>query len=153
MTPKSVVGYKQRLDHLFSRVAALSYDSELQAHWACYLCVLVSGFLEVSVSALYEEYARDTANANTADYVSSQLSRFRNPNMARILELTRRFSRQWEECLRMQTQGQLKDAVDSIVALRNQIAHGVYTTLTYQRMWSYYACVVKVVDLIDRLRV
>lgn len=42
--------YKQRLDNLFEQISAISDNFELKAHWARYLCVLVAGFIETSIS-------------------------------------------------------------------------------------------------------
>ena len=41
-----VIRYQQRLDDLFKKIVAFAEDIELQSHWARYLCILVSGFLE-----------------------------------------------------------------------------------------------------------
>ncbi len=144
------MSYKQRLDHLFGKVAALSCDLELQAHWARYLCVLTSGFLEVSVSAIYTEYARSNTQPRIANFVSSQLRRFPNPKMNRIIELARQFSGEWADRLQRDTDGALKDAVDSIVDNRNAIAHGGNIGITYHRIRDYYARALRVVELIDR---
>ena len=141
--------YKQRLDSLFQQIPALSEDIELQAHWAKYLCVLVSGFMEISVRTIYSQYAREKAEPRVANFVYSQLKSFHNPKMEKILELTKSFSPEWEDNLRNATEGELKDAVDSIVANRNRIAHGEDVGITYVRMHSYYQNIIKTVRLIS----
>jgi len=143
------VRYKQRLDNLFSQVSAFSSDIELQSHWARYLCILVSGFLETSVQAIYTQYAKERAAENVANYVTSRLRRFTNPNMEDILRLAGTFNQEWRHCLGVATEGELKEAVDSIVANRNRIAHGADVGLTYVAIKRYYQNVVKVVDLIE----
>jgi hypothetical protein len=47
MTLVEVTRQKQRIDDLFK----LSNDlpGEVQAHWSRYLCILIAGFLEISV--------------------------------------------------------------------------------------------------------
>lgn len=146
---REVLRYRRRLDHLFGQIAVLSEDHELQAQWARYLCILVSGFLEVSVRAIYGEYARNKAVPYVANFVDSQLEFFRNPKMGSILDLTGAFSREWEEKLRDATEGQLKTAVDSVVANRHRISHGEDVGITYTRIKEYYASVLKVVEIID----
>jgi hypothetical protein len=86
-----VVRYQQRLDSLFEKVKDIS-DIELQSHWARYLCILVSGYLETSVRAIYNEYSRKRTDENVANYVSSRLKGFQSPKMANIVDLTRAFS-------------------------------------------------------------
>ncbi len=144
-----VVRYQQRLDNLFSKAGTLSTDIEVQAHWARYLCVLVSGFIEMAVRETYSQYARNKAAPYVANFVDGRLRGFQNPNMERILQLTRLFSPQWEEHLRNSIEGEPKDAIDSIVANRNRIAHGEDVGITYVRIKSYYESAIKVVEVIE----
>jgi|SRR5438552_7125557 len=142
--------YKQRLDYLFKQISALPSDPELQSHWARYLCVLVSGFIETSVIAIYTKYAEDKSTKQIASYVERQLDRFQNPTMERILSLTYSFSTDWGHELKKATEGELKAAIDSIVANRNNIAHGQDVTITYARIHEYYKSAVKVIEMIDK---
>jgi hypothetical protein len=143
-----IVRYQQRLDALFEKGKDIS-DLELQSHWARYLCILVSGYLETSVRAIYGEYTSKRADENVANYVSSRLGSFQSPKMGNILELTRAFSRQWAEELENATEGELKESVDSIVANRHNIAHGRDVGISYVTIREYYQNAVKVVELIE----
>ena len=149
MNNPEAVRHRQRLDHLFKRIADFSQDLELQSHWARYLCVLASGFLEISVRSIYGQYARQKSVPYVANYVDSQLKQFQSPKMENILELTRSFSANWEERLRYAVEGERKDAVDSIVAVRHNIAHGRPVGITYHTIRRYYENAIKVVELID----
>lgn len=149
MKLQEVVRRKQRLDNLFKQVAEYFHDPELQAHWARYLCVLVSGYIEVSIRMVYSAYAKKRAHETVAVYVERQLSEFRNPNMERILAIAGSFSSVWEAQLREKTEGELKDAVDSIVANRHKIAHGDDVAITYTRVQKYYQDAEKVLGLIS----
>lgn len=141
---------KQRLDALFSQISNFSGDIELQSHWARYLCVLVSAFLETSVLAVYSEYASKRAKPDVASFVRSRLKGFQNPNMNKILDLTGAFNPEWKTQLRAATEGEPKEAVDSIVANRNKVAHGESVGITYSRIQGYYTNAVKVIELIDK---
>lgn len=151
MSRAEVVRQQQQLDHLFTQIGSFSGDVELQSHWARYLCVLVSGFLETSVRAIYSSYARTKAAPYVANYVEARLKDFQNPKMGKILELTRAFSAEWEDALRTATEGEPKDAVDSIVANRHRIAHGESVGITYDRMCRYYENAVLVVQKVEEL--
>ena len=151
MKTLEAVRYKQRLDNLFKQISALSGNPELQSQWARYLCVLVSGFLEVSICAIYNQFARKRASPYVANFVEFELGDFQNPKMGKIIELTRAFNPQWANELEAATEGGIKDAVDSIVANRNQIAHGRDVGITYIRMKNYYERAIKVVDLIEKI--
>lgn len=150
MKSQAVNQHKQRLDHIFVQVSAFSADPELGSHWARYLCVLVSGFLETSVQTLYFEYAKARSSREVASFVESRLKRFQNLNMQRILDLSGAFNPAWRESLKAATEGEPKDAINSIMANRHIIAHGESVGITYSRMQQYYESVIKVVELIDK---
>lgn len=143
------VSYRQRLDNLFARASTFSDDIEILSHWAKYLCVLVSGFIETSVCAIYSAYTQDKAAPYIANYVCSRLKRFNNPNMEDICQLAGLFNEAWREKLEETTAGEIKDAVDSIVANRHQIAHGRDVGISYDRVKKYYDRVVKMVELVE----
>lgn len=145
-----ITRYKHRLDALFSRVSTISQDLELQAHWARYLCVLTSGFLEESVRILLSEYVQKKANATVSRYVTAQLSGFQNPKAGKILELLRGFDPVWAESVEQFMGDERKDAVDSIVNNRHQIAHGQSVGISYVTIKKYYEKAAEVVDFIEQ---
>jgi ElaB/YqjD/DUF883 family membrane-anchored ribosome-binding protein len=140
---------KQKLDSLFEKVKDFSADTYLQSHWARYLCISVSGFLETSVRIIYREYAKSKAIPQVANFVEGKLEDFQNPKMEKILQLTGGFSKEWASDLRLKTDGELKDAVDSIAHNRNQIAHGGSVGMTYRQIKDYYDRAIKVIELIE----
>ena len=149
MNNTEVVHYKQRLDYLFSQVEAFGDNPELLSHWARYLCVLVSGFLESSIQAIYAKYAKGKSAPYVANYVDSKLRAFHNPKMEIILQIAGAFNPQWRDELDNHTRGEMKDSVNSIVNNRHQIVHGVNVGITLARIRNYYENAVKVVKLID----
>lgn len=136
------------LDDLFKKVNALQGDPELQAHFARYLCILVSGFLENAITAIYVTYADKRATPYVINYVEAQLERFRNPTMERILQVSGAFNRDWRNDIEAKLSQEVKDAVDSIVNIRNQIAHGESTGITYATIKNYYDNVLKLVTFL-----
>lgn len=160
------VRYKQRLDNLFvqisvfsdervrrllAEISASSDQIEMQSHWARYLCVLVSGFIETAVRAIYTEYANSKAAPYVANYASSRLEKLTNINMEDILVLAGSFNSRWRDKLERETDGELKDAVDTIVANRNRIAHGENVGITFNRIKTYYDKALKVVDIVEKI--
>ena len=148
MRNKEIIRYQQRLDKLFDKIKDIQ-DIELQSHWARYLCILVSGYIETSIRSIYIEYARKRADSNIADFVSNTLKDFRSPNMNKILDLVHDFNPQWEVELKNFTDGELKDSVDSIVSTRHNIAHGRNVGISYVTIKKYYQNAIKVIELID----
>lgn len=149
MKNQEISSNKQRLDNLFKKITAFSTDTDLQSHWARYLCILVSGFLETSVRIIYREYAKKKATPQVANFVEGKLEDFQNPKMEKILQLTGLFSKEWANELRLETEGELKDAVDSIANNRNQIAHGGSVGISYSQIKSYYDRAIEVIELIE----
>ncbi|MDQ2841187.1 MAG: HEPN domain-containing protein [Acidobacteriota bacterium] len=148
MKPVEVHRFEQRLNALFQKASTLSDDLELQAHFARYLCVLVSGYLETAIAEVYSHYARDKGHPHLATYINRQMNRFQNPNMTKVLNLVRDFNPIWADQIQALTQGEIRDSVDSVVADRHKIAHGesVGVSLAYAR--QYYSGAVQLVELI-----
>jgi hypothetical protein len=150
MKNNDVVRYKQQLDDLFMKISSLPEDFEIRSHWAKYLCIRVSGFLEVSVRSIYSQYAKDKSAPFVANYIEKQLSGFQNPNMEKILNIVRSFNPLWAERLGKNIEGEIKDAIDSVVAIRNKVAHGDNVGITYAKIKNYYEIIVKLVEMLER---
>ena len=139
-----------RLDHAFQLAADYTDEPEAQGHWARYLCVLVSGFLEVSIREIYSEYCQHRSQPNVAKFVERRLRGLQNLNMERILELTRSFNTEWAQELENSGEGEIKDAIDSIISNRNRIAHVENVGISYVRILEYYRSAIRLIELIDR---
>jgi len=146
-----VVQHKQRLDALFGKAGELTNDAELLSNWARYLCVLASGFIEASVRTLILEYVSVRANREVTHYVGQKLRRFQNAKMSKILDLLADFSSEMREDLDTATKGELKDAIDSVVSNRHQIAHGASVGMSYVNIRDYYDRSVRVIEMIEDL--
>jgi len=141
----------QRLDSAFGRAGKLGDDLELRADFARYLCVLVSGYLETAVVECAGSYVARKSAPPVAAYASRALDRFANPNAERLLQLIGSFSADWRVSVEEFLVDERKEAVDSVVALRNQIAHGESVGVTYVRIKAYYDAVREVVSFIAKV--
>lgn len=140
----------RHLDDLFKRSKIASgNDIYMLSHWARYLCVLTSGFLENAIIEIYGDFV-DNAPKPVANYARSQLSKIRNPNEQKFYEIAFSFNPSWAEDLRTFTDDSgRKDAIDSIINVRHQVAHGRDTNITIARLQEYYRRAVEVVDFIE----
>lgn len=143
-----LIRYKTRLDYLYSKVNNLDDDAELLAEWAKYLCVLTSAYLEQCIRAIYSDYIKKRSHPNVHQFAQYNLNNFQNPKMEKICQLAGSFNNTWADQLKLETEGELKDSVDSIVANRNMIAHGRDVGLTYSNLKKYYAHIQIVLELI-----
>ena len=137
MSVYTVAAHQSRINAVFARAAGVT-DIQTQADMSRYLCVLVSGFMERATRHVYGEYAHARSSPQVARYVERQLEGFMNANASKLCQVTGAFDGQWGKALDDYLAGQRKDALDSIIANRHQIAHGRDVGLTYIRMKSYY---------------
>jgi hypothetical protein len=149
MRQKSYRERKKSLDFLFKKIGSFQGDEEIQSLLTKHLCVLVSGFLEVSIREIFYGYTEKKTNEKVAKFVSAQLKHFRSPNSENVISLAGSFSEQWREELQKSIVDDLKDALDSIVANRHNIAHGTDVGITFGRISAYYGNAVKVLSLIE----
>ena len=139
-----------RLNAAFSRAKATP-DLETQGDLAKHLCVLVSGYVEVSVRALMLEHTRARSGTSVQRYVDSHLKRFANPKSQKLLSLLGSFDVEWLRDMEGFLVDEKKDALDSVVALRNQIAHGETPGVSLARIEAYFTQAKAVIARVEGL--
>jgi hypothetical protein len=144
-----VVQEKQRLDNVFSLVKRMPPDDEVLAHWAKYLCVLTSGFIENSLRLILRAYTATHACEPVANFVWSQTKGLTNLNDEKIASILGAFDPNWRETFCATRSQEQKDAIDSVLANRHQIAHGRSVGLTFVRMKQYYNDICKAIKIVD----
>jgi hypothetical protein len=142
---------RQRLDATFKRASSIGGDAELLSDFARYLCVLVSGFLEQAVIEVALEHVRTHSDASVHKHVEQHLRRFTTANPQRIIDLLGGFDSTWRTDLEKYLVDEYKDAVSSVVDLRQSISHGRSVGVTMARIQEYYARVKQVVEHIANL--
>ncbi len=153
MKTRELVRQHDRLVALFDKTMTVTGgDFEAQAHWARYLCVLSAGFLENALHEVYARYCAECSNQNVARFTGKMLGRVKNPKTQKFLEVARSFRAQWQAELEafVEVAGR-KDAIDSIMSNRHQIAHGKDTcSISLVRVREYFTKSVDVVEFIER---
>lgn len=142
----------QKITQLLRRTDSATSDFDLQGHWGRYTCILVAGFLENSLQIIYSDFASQSSSEQVARYVSARLRGVRNPNAARFAQVAGQFNPGWQEELEefLSGDGEIrKNAIDSIMSVRNQIAHGGTTGITVQRVREYLERSVEVIEFIE----
>lgn len=147
-----VQALQARLAATFARADAIPLDElELKSDFGKYLCVLVSGFLETAVSTCVIEYCRKKSYGTVVKYATQQLSQLQNLKTERLLQLVGSFDQDWRTRLEEFLKDGRKEAVDSVVELRNKIAHGDNVTVTFTRVFEYFKLVTEVVDEVEQI--
>jgi hypothetical protein len=132
-----VARLKLRLDNTFSRVNQLGTDLEARSDFARYLCILVSGYFESAIYELILSYCSRTASPQNQRYVASQLERFTNANRERVLQLLGNFDPVWRTRFESVIVDEREAALNSVIGLRNRIAHGDSVGITYSQITLY----------------
>jgi len=135
-----IVGAQQRIDGLEAKAKSdpVKSDLELQSQLARFLCVLCSGFIEQAVIQTLTSYAEKRSHQNVARYIGTSVARLWNAKFEDILTILGQFSPAWREHFAINTPPEVKDAIDSIVNNRNQIAHGAQTGISLATFMDYY---------------
>jgi hypothetical protein len=142
---------RQQLDATFLRGSSLPQEPEILSDFARYLCILVSGYLEQSVIEILLEYTRKNSNGRVQKNVESRLRQLTNLKTKRMIDTLGSFDSAWAKSLEVYLVDEYKDAVNSIVDLRNAISHGRYEGITMHRMGDYYVLIKAVVDRISQV--
>jgi hypothetical protein len=132
-----VPAHRSRLEATFERAKTVS-DLQVQADLARHLCVLVAGYLEQSTRHILGEYSSEKSHPAVSRYVERRLGFFSNANCQKLCDLVGDFDAGSRVRLEEFLVGERKDAIDSVVANRHQIAHGgsVGVTLMTIQTWG-----------------
>ncbi len=88
------------------------------------MAVWASGYLEAACRDTLKRYAANGADQRVSRAVARRLDRLQNPRMDRLLSLVGEFDPDWKATLEDFSSGQVGESVNSIVGLRNSVAHG-----------------------------
>jgi hypothetical protein len=143
---------RSSLKDAFSRARAVrTVDAEIQSDLARYLCVLVSGFVETAVAELAIEHCRSRSSSSVLNYSSAQLDRIQNLKAHKLVQIIGSFEKKWSTELTIFMEGARKDALDSVVDLRNKIAHGESVSLSLGRITQYYDQIDEIIQYVERI--
>lgn len=148
-----LVSQYNRIQSLLDRTGTATWeDIEMQGHWGRYLCVLAAGLLENSIKEVYAEYIHSSSSPHVAKYATSNLERISSPRASRFIQVASSFNSDWGTALRDfmdHGQGERRNAIDSIINNRHQIAHGRNTSISVVRVKDYLQRAVEVIDFIE----
>ena len=153
MRNRELVSQLASLKSLLNRTdEATGGNIELIGHWGRYLCVLTAGFLENAHTKIYAQYVRNAASPAVAKFATRRLEDISNPKASRFVETARSFSERWGDDLDAflnEDAQRRKNAIDSIMNNRHQIAHGQATMISVARVKEYLPGCVEVVEFIE----
>jgi hypothetical protein len=145
---------RRQLIAAFSRAQALGNtegSEELQADYAKYLCVRVCGFVERAVADVIMAYAQDKTPVPLRSYLESSLRRLRLVDKERLLQVVGTLDTRWRAELDSDVVDERQAAINSIVGLRNDIAHGGSSSVGLAQMVRYWAAAQEVVEKMEEV--
>lgn len=128
-------------------------DAEKIGHWGRYACVTCTGYLEVALRLVIQNYVQSKATAEIAAYVVRDMEAVQNPKAERIVKVLRCFSDHWADAMDgyFAANPEVKDAIDSLMANRHLIAHGRPCSISLGRVTSYFEQADQAIEFIDGL--
>lgn len=119
-----VIEEERRLNEAFERARGIDGLGPLSADLSRYLVILVAGWMEQSAFELARDRCRRDASGPVLSFSLSHLDRTRNARLEELLDMVGRFDKRWRDELERFMTSEKKDAINSIMGLRNQVAHG-----------------------------
>ena len=129
---------KTAIDSARNEALSPQLSDENKARLAQLMTVLASGYLETTCREVMLAYTQGRAQPNIVNFVSHKLSRIPNPKMENILQLIREFDQDVANKLERFSDGEIKESVNSIVGIRNQIVHGRSASISVARITQYF---------------
>jgi hypothetical protein len=126
------------IDDALANLRGQSLDEFLFSMVLQYLCVRISGNLEICIREVLREYTRRRANPTVLRAIERRLAGFQNPQCQRIVDILSDFDVEWSKQFEnFAIADDMKDKIDSIVANRNLIAHGRPTGISVSRITEF----------------
>ncbi len=140
--------FKHKIDNIFEITKGVS-DDETKAALSKYLCVLVSGYLELNLREIILEYADTKSSPTIQNFIEFSIQGITNLKSGKIVESLNKFNSEWGKQFEAVISDEQKDAINAIVANRNNIAHGKDVGISFVRIKGYYERTQEVVKLIE----
>ena len=138
-----------QIEDVFERAIGFDREPDIQADYARYLCILVTGFLEQAVVRAILSYVDALGDPNLSRYVAETLRRPGSMQAREILRLVGSFNEGWQTQLDDKLTTRHREAIGSLYASRNKVAHGEDVDLAYRQVRGDYDLVLEAIDFLE----
>lgn len=138
------------LDTLFTTVESIA-EEEVQAHFAKYLCVRVSGLFENYMKSQIGDYVDASSAQPTAKFVKNKLKTFTNIDYDKLDKFLSSFDENWCHIFRSSLSDSMKSSLNSVISNRNNIAHGNPDSITFGSMKTHYSNMKLIIEILDKI--
>jgi len=142
---------RQRVEALIQIGDDLLVDADrAKAEWANFLTIVICGYIEISFREMVYEYAVNKSHPAVANFVYAKMKDIQNPNPGRIEDGLSLFDASWKKRLMNYWEGEQRDALSSLVGLRNKAAHGENAGATLLHVKAYFKEVEDAMNFIEK---
>ncbi|MFI7594583.1 HEPN domain-containing protein [Micromonospora sp. NPDC049359] len=144
---------KKELEELYIRADPRAIDDpELAADLGQYLCLRVSGYLEQATAVILRDFCSKNSWGFVQQFANSWLDRMPNLSSDALLKMVRRFDGSWaDELEAFLAVEERRNSLNSLVGIRNGVAHGKQQGLSRKQAWEYFEVAEAIIEwLLDR---
>lgn len=139
---------ERRIDDLITTMDAMQ-DDELKSHFAKYVCIKVSGYLENVVKTLVSKYIEKSCPSAIQTFVKNKMRNTTNLSTDKMLLFLENFDKNWRDKFEDEISEKASSSLNSIIANRNQIAHGGQDNISPRTIKEYYSDLKDVVKILQ----
>lgn len=117
-----------------------------------HICIVLSGNLEVCLREILLEFAKRRSHPAVARAVERRMRSFLNPKFEKIQNLLGEFDDSWsKEFEKFGEEERIKDDIDAIVNLRNNISHGKPNDVSESRIKEFLLSHNKTIEFVHKI--
>lgn len=126
----------QRIDNLLKTIP--SADEELRSELLKLTAVLSAGYVEIACQEIFARYSEVRSCQEVGAFVAGQLARFQNMTPTKVCDLVTMFGKTHGEAVKSHIEDQIAASLQSLVNLRNVIAHGRDMSVGHAVLRQYF---------------
>lgn len=148
-----IIERENNLRRLFDHASELRknefVDLEVRSAFESYLCIRTYAYVETSVKTILLQYIRSvTRDDSIENFVAAQLRRQRNLWYSELIHLLSSFNPDWSNLLKTGITERMRTSLDSLVNIRNRIAHSDDVDISLADMEHYFSYCKDIVRLV-----
>ena len=135
------------------KLAKSQSDDEVKSLLAKIICIRISGLLEVAIKSRISDYSDNKTPKEIKRFLTQKFKDITNLKSSKLCDVLGTFSSDWKLSFEKEISEnpQLKSSLDSLITLRNDIAHGQTCSISLNNVQQYYNDVKIAIDLFDKI--
>ena len=146
---------KQYISDLESdiQLARKQSDDEIKSLLAKIVCIRISGLLEIALKCRISDYSEKKTPKEIKRFLTQKFKDITNLKAKKLCDIVGTFSLDWQKSFeeKLSENSQIKSSLDSLITLRNDIAHGQNCVTSLSNVQQYFDDAKIVVGLFDRI--